>query len=460
MTSSVDVAVLGAGPAGLMAALGLARLGRSVAVLEQGSAVGGMAGSFEVAGVRVDHGSHRLHTVLAPWLRAELAELLGPDLQERPRRGRIALDQQWLRFPLSMGDLARNLPRPFLAKVALDTVAAPLRRQDGDSASTAITARLGPTVARQFYAPYLQKLWGTDPAELSRELADRRVSARSGTDVIRKALRTRQAGGGTFLYPRRGFGQISETLADAAAGAGAELRLGAEVSRLVPTGNRVTVGIAGAPDLEASTVVSSLPTSLLARLFRAPADVVAAGNRLRHRAMVLVYLVFEVDRLTPFDAHYFPGPTTPVSRLSEPKNFRHGDDPPGVTVLCAEIPCWDTDDTWHAPAEHLAEQVMVTLAPLGFDFPPLAGVEVRRIARCYPVYAGSYRRDQSTVEGWAEGQDRLLVLGRQGLFATDNTHHVLQMGADAAAMLRPDGTVDRVTWATKRQSYRGHVVED
>ena len=57
--ASVDVLVVGGGPCGLAAALGAARRGRSVRLLEASDHLGGMAASFEVAGQRVDHGSHR-----------------------------------------------------------------------------------------------------------------------------------------------------------------------------------------------------------------------------------------------------------------------------------------------------------------------------------------------------------------------------------------------------------------
>ena len=53
------IVVLGAGPAGLGAALELAERGVQVTVLEQREVVGGNAGSFELAGLRVDYGSHR-----------------------------------------------------------------------------------------------------------------------------------------------------------------------------------------------------------------------------------------------------------------------------------------------------------------------------------------------------------------------------------------------------------------
>lgn len=55
--------------------------------------------------------------------------------------------------------------------------------------------------------------------------------------------------------------------------------------------------------------------------------------------------------------------------LSEPKNFRHGDDPAGVTVVCAEVAYWKDDEVWAASPEQLAELVMGTLEPYGFVWP-------------------------------------------------------------------------------------------
>src|ERR1700712_1088021 len=106
----VDIVVLGGGPAGLAAAGKAAATGRSVLLLERGPAVGGMAASFEVAGVRVDAGSHRLHPASPPAVLDLLRELLGDDLQTRPRNGRLRLYGRWVGFPLRPAELVRTLP--------------------------------------------------------------------------------------------------------------------------------------------------------------------------------------------------------------------------------------------------------------------------------------------------------------------------------------------------------------
>ena len=54
----------------------------------------------------------------------------------------------------------------------------------------------------------------------------------------------------------------------------------------------------------------------------------------------------------------------------------------------------------------------------------------------------------------------LVTFGRQGLFVADNAHHVLAMGRDLAAALRPDGTLDQHAWTAARARFRRFVVED
>jgi choline dehydrogenase-like flavoprotein len=80
LAEPVDRVVLGAGPAGVGAADRPARAGHRVAVLERAPGPGGAAASFEVDGIRVDHGSHRLHPAIQPRILDDLRGLLGDEL--------------------------------------------------------------------------------------------------------------------------------------------------------------------------------------------------------------------------------------------------------------------------------------------------------------------------------------------------------------------------------------------
>jgi len=460
----VDLAVLGAGPAGVGAAFRAARAGHRVVVLERGQGPGGAAASFELEGVRVDHGSHRLHQAIDPRILADLRGLLGEELQRRPRNGRIFLEGRWIRFPLRPADLVRHLPPSFAAAAARDAATAWARRPRADTFAETLRAGLGPTMCRRFYFPYARKLWGLDPGELAGEQARRRVSAGSpGRLLARVARGGGRRPGSQFLYPRRGFGTISERLAEAAAAAGAELRYGAAAERVELASDRATVVLAGGETVTAGRVWSTIPLPALARMAdpAPPAAVGEAAGRLAFRAMLLVYLVLDTGRYSPYDAHYLPDPGTPVTRISEPTNYRDGDDPPGRTVLCAELPCHPGDRLWRAGDDRLAALVRATLRDRGLPEPgPVRAVAVRRLPAAYPVYRAGYAAPFEALDAWAAAQPALLSFGRLGLFAHDNTHHALAMAWAAADALGSDGSFDRAAWAAARQAFTSHVVED
>ena len=177
--------------------------------------------------------------------------------------------------------------------------------------------------------------------------------------------------------------------------------------------------------------------------------------------MVLVYLVHEGGRWTTYDAHYLPGPETPVTRISEPANYRDSaDDPADRSVLCAEIPCAMDDPVWTASDDELAALVDDALARAGLPPVRRGAVVVRRLPHVYPVYEPGYARAPGRARRLGRLTARVTTFGRLGLFAHDNTHHALAMAYDAVAALRPDGSIDESAWAAARDRFADHVVED
>lgn len=470
MSASGDrapIVVLGSGPAGLAAAWKAAGRGHRVTVLERADRVGGLAGSFEVAGVRVDHGSHRLHPATPPHLLADLRALLGDDLQTRPRNGRLRVAGHWVGFPLKPVELARALPPRTLARIAAETATAPRRSATPPSFAATLRKGLGPTLYREMYAPYAEKLWGLPGEAIDRDQATKRVTADTPWKVAARVLRinrsARAGQGRVFHYPRRGFGQIVDALAEAATDAGAEIRLGTEVTQVTAHGSGVEVRTGTGETVEAAHAFSTVPLPVLARLVQPgpDPDVLAQAGGLGFRAMVLVYVQHLGGRWTPYDAHYLPGPETPVTRISEPANYRVSeDDPRGHSVLCVEIPCQVGDPLWSAGDDVLADLLDDTLDVTGLPPVRRGEVVVKRLPVVYPVYAQGYADKLAGLDAWAGSLARVTTFGRLGLFAHDNTHHALAMAYDAVAALRPDGSRDEASWAAARARFADHVVED
>jgi protoporphyrinogen oxidase len=471
------VVILGAGPAGLGAAFRLRRDDRAaVTVLERNARLGGNAGSFDLAGCRVDYGSHRLHPACDAAILSDIRTLLGEDLLERPRHGRIRLRGRWIHFPLKPLDLALRLPPSFLAGVAADGVRKAARRNGAaaagrDSFASVLEAGLGRTICRDFYFPYARKIWGLAPEELAAAQARRRVSAGSISKMLAKVWAAVPGvggpRGGRFFYPRRGYGQISEAYGRAAEEAGADMVLEARVVAVETRGNTVAgvryerVGqIVGRP---ADHVWSTLPITALARCLDPPppSGYLRAAESLDYRAMILVYLVLEQGHFSDYDAHYFPELDTPITRISEPKNYSGGHGPADRTVLCAELPCAPDDRFWQLDDGGLGELVQEALERAGLPIrAPVKEVRTRRLRHAYPIYRRDYDTHLDRLDELLGGIEGLVTFGRQGLFAHDNTHHALYMAYSAVDCLRDDGSFDRERWTGFRRVFETHVVED
>lgn len=460
-----EVLVVGGGPAGLAAALAAGRRGFETRLVEAGPALGGMAASFTIDGIRVDHGSHRLHPVTSPRVRRLLDELLGADLQVRERNGRLRLGGHWVRFPLRPADLARSAPPAIAAGILADAARRPLRRAGMPSYADVVRVGLGPTALERFHGPMATKLWGLEPDLLAAELAHRRIPVRNPGQLVAKIVRGARPGGRTFLYPRHGFGQITERLADAAVAAGVTIETGTEVTTIEPGLPEPVVAIGTESPSAVGRVLWTGAASGLLRVTESSAasagPTSAAGvDPLRHRGLVLAYLTVPATTWTGYDAHYVPDPDIAFSRLSEPRNYRDGPDPGGRTVLCAELPCWPGDRTWQAEPAAIEALVLDGLARARLPIPTVDGVELRRLPAVYPVLTADAADQRQRLLASADGLPGITVLGRQGRGTGDNLHHVLDMALTAVDRLGPSGTWETASWVRATERFERFTVED
>jgi protoporphyrinogen oxidase len=192
-----------------------------------------------------------------------------------------------------------------------------------------------------------------------------------------------------------------------------------------------------------------------------PADVIAAANNVRFRGMILIYLVLETDQFSEYDAHYFPEPSIPISRMSEPKNYSASAEPRNRTVLCAELPSDPAEAEWSLTDHELGQRLCEWLSSVNLPVrAAVSKVVTRRLRFAYPVYDRHYEIHFQTIDNWLSHIDGILTFGRQGLFAHDNTHHAMTMAFAATDCFGPNGEFDRQRWSSYRNEFKSHVVED
>jgi protoporphyrinogen oxidase len=193
----------------------------------------------------------------------------------------------------------------------------------------------------------------------------------------------------------------------------------------------------------------------------APGEVLQACQAIKYRSIILIYLVLAQGRFTEYDAHYFPDTAVPITRLSEPKNYAARTEPAERTVLCAELPCERGDRHWNMSDSELGEMVRRSLEQVGIPIQaPILDVATRRLPQAYPIYEQGYEAPFEIIDGWLDSVPGVLTLGRQGLFAHDNTHHTLAMAHAAVGCLDGAGRFDKPRWHEHRKVFATHVVED
>ncbi len=464
------IVILGAGPAGLALALKLAQrpaLQADVVVLEKNDQVGGLATSFTENGLIFDYGSHRLHPATKPEILQELKTLLGDDLLDRPRYGRIRLLGRFLQFPLKPFELLIKLPYSFVFGFLTDSLLKPFtKRPEQKSFADVLKNGLGKTICNYFYFPYAVKLWGLEPEKIAAVQAQRRVAANSIWKMIAKVLSKvpgfKRPGSGRFYYPRQGFGQISNALAKQVTELGGRIVLNCRIEKIEKQDSGFII-FNNAEPIRADFIFSTIPLTAMTNLLQpsAPEGVRTAAAKLSFRAMVLHYLVLGKKPFTPFDAHYFPEKEVIFSRMSEPANYRCSVEPADRTGLCFEIPCNVGDDIWRMSEQELTDRVLSDLAKCDLT---VTGRVLhsfsKRVPFIYPVYDLNFSENLQVINDYLIKIPKLISLGRQGLFVHDNTHHTIEMAWRAAECLNDDGRWDDGQWQCHLLAFAENVVED
>lgn len=440
----MKVAVIGAGPAGLTAALKLREGGADVDVFEASSFVGGLSRSIELWGHRVDIGPHRFlsadQRINQFWL-----DIVGRDYQMVRRLTRVYFRDGLIDYPIRPLSAMRQLgwidaTRCLVSYLRQKVI--PVRETDAEpSFEDWVTHRFGRRLFEMFFKSYSEKLWGIPCTQLSSDFAAQRIRGFSLWEAFRNAVSPNAPNkhktlADRFAYPLGGTGSVYEKMAKRFCNAGGELMLGSPVERILRDRNRVTgLRMISGEQYECDHVISTMPlTRLVEGLSHdemgVPDEVKHAARELQFRNTILIYLHVDSDSVFPDQWLYIHAPNVRAGRVTNFRNWvpqLYGDQT--TSVLAVEQWCGPEDQLWKQEDEALIQNCEQELRSIGLlrSENVLDGY-VMKIPRSYPVYRRGYRKHLRCIGDYLARIAGLTPIGRYGAFKYNNQDHSILMG--------------------------------
>ena len=428
----VNVAVIGAGLAGLATADGLARAGVSARVYEAAPSWGGHTRSETVRGFVFDEGPHVSFTQ-DERVRAVFARGAG----EVPEAGARILnwfEGRWVPHPAQVH--LHGLDPDLVTRCITDMVTA---RSDPPAIANYadwLVAQFGRTFAETFPYRYTRKYWTVEPDQLGTDWVGSRVYPPSLEEVVRGALAPAPAGRfhylSRFRYPRRGGYQsfLGELVR------GADIRAGHEVTAVDVGRRELHIGDGTVHPYD--RLVSTMPLDrLLPRLrgVRVPDDVRDAAAALLCTSVVLVDIALPRADLLDADWFYVYDEDICAARVHLPHRLSPGNAPPGSGSIQAEV-YFSRTRPLPLPADQLAARVVADLVRMGLvrdeDEPLFARHRVLEHANV--VFDHRRRPALDVIEPFLD-RCGILRAGRYGEWAYHWTDDATNAGWRAAATL-------------------------
>jgi protoporphyrinogen oxidase len=422
--------IIGAGPAGLTAALTLTKRGVRPQLFEESAHVGGLARTPRNGDWRVDPGGHRFFTkdeqILGLW-----TSLLPPDQWiSVPRRSAMLVNGHYMRYPLVGRDLLTQMGLGPGMRGVSSLVRSRLRRATRPLHESASfrewgTDRFGRFWYEMFFDGYVRKTWLADPGEITSDWANQRIKP-----IEWRAPGQQNPNPDAFHYPRLGPGQLWEAAAAALADAGVCPSLNSRVDKVWFDDGTWNVELHNGTVAEGDAVFSSMPLRCLIDALEPepPPHIKAVAETLKHRGLITVAVALKQRYDIPFNWVYTPGKRFRVGRIQNYGNWSSALAPEGWegTFLGFEYFIGPDGELRPSSDEDLTSTVEQDLRALGVAGSEVEHVMVVRSRFAYPIRNPLQDRGVAQIRDYLrERYPSLHPIGRNGMHRYDNQDHAM-----------------------------------
>ena len=429
------VAVLGAGPAGLGAALRLARTGVEVDVYERGDRVGGLAQSISLWEQKVELGAHLL-LLEDPRIVCLWKELIGSSYDSAPRDTKIVTADGKFRYPYEPLQVIGQLGFKRAGECAIGMARRPSRDVDGKNLQDWIVRRFGYPAFEALIADFCVKRFGRPACEIDADLAGSLLGFKRqpsiGT-IIRSTVSRKPEP--PVVRPIAGVGDLMEKMHEDVLRRGGRVHLNVDVTSLQVDRGRVhEISFEGSHH-KVDSVLSTVPWPILLKMLtEAPDHLQVQPSEFEARSVILLFALWDGPAPFPGQWLYLADPASPVGRVTNFSAWRPMSRKPRQTILSFELWCDPSEELWRLDDHELSRYAVNALNYMGIDPGPSPFVATKSIRRAnaFPVLQLGYKEKLEPIGRWIAGIGGLRTAGRFGSFGNFGVHESILLGMDAA----------------------------
>lgn len=504
--------IIGAGPAGLTAAWTLLKKSDiHPVILEESGEIGGISRTVVHEGNRMDIGGHRFFSksdeVMDFWknvmpmqgapawddkilnIQKEIAAG-GPDpekedrvMLQRRRVSRILYLRKFFDYPLSLK------PETFWNMGFIRTFCAGcgylwsmIFKRKEDTLKDFMINRFGAPLYHMFFEKYTEKVWGRNPDSIDASWGAQRIKGLSLWKAVLNVFKSVLGGNGKkvetslidrFIYPKKGPGQLWETVASDVQQMGGEIVMHAKAIRIKLTDGKISSVTARMPDgseqeFSGDFYFSSMPIKDLVEAAgkdAVPANVYKTASELPYRDFITVGL--QVDKLllknktkirtvndqVPDCWIYIQEADVKIGRLQIFNNWSPYmlADPQNSVWIGLEYFCNEGDELWNMDDKSFIDFAEKELIKIGVIAENSVKSSVRvRVKKAYPAYFGSYS-NFGAVRNWLDTIDNLFCIGRNGQHRYNNMDHSMLSAVRAAEQVIAGSNDKNVIWSVNSE---------